>query len=70
MEEFVINGGNTIGDKQLYVKNKPDVIPQAEAEDWSKLTPKERMQKRKELEIKKREMEMYEAARGAKQNYA
>ncbi len=65
----MISGGNTIGNKGLFLKNTPAVIPQAEVDDWHKLTPKEKMQRKKEMEIKKRQEQLAEAAKGASMNY-
>ncbi len=71
MEEFVLTGGKTIGaGKGLYVKNTPTVIPQAQMEDWSKLTAKEKMKRRKQLEADKRRDQLAEAAKNASFNYA
>jgi len=55
MEEFVQSGGNTVGGaSQIYVKNNPMVIPNAveeEPEEDKFLTPKEKMQRKKERQI-------------------
>lgn len=77
MIEFVNSGGITIaGSKGLYIKNAPIVIQPSkpttifdEDAQFQSLTPKERMQKKKELETQRKIEEANRAAKDAASNY-
>lgn len=72
MEDFVKTGGKAVAEKEVYVKNTPLLVEQPKGGDdpYAHLTPKERMQKRKEDEIKRKQDELTQAVRGAKDNYS
>jgi len=77
MIDFVNSGGITIaGSKGLYIKNAPIVIQPSkpvttfdEDAQFQSLTPKERMQKKKELETQRKIEEANRAAKDAASNY-
>jgi hypothetical protein len=78
MIDFVNSGGITIaGSKGLYIKNAPIVVqpkpsvPSSFDEDtlFHGMTPKERMQKKKELETQRKIEEANRAAKDAASNY-
>lgn len=74
MLEFVSTGGVTIEpSKPVYVRNAPVVVPVSSnpsgVDPYAHLTPKERMQKRKEDEIKRKQDELAAHTKNAIGNY-
>jgi NIMA (never in mitosis gene a)-related kinase len=73
MQEFVQSGGATIkrGDtkRQIFIKNKPKTIVIEEEDPTKNMTPKEKVQYRKEMETKRKIEEANKAAADARDNY-
>ena len=81
MIEFVNNGGATIGQsKPVFVRNAPLIVPSGTAdsqlvsnnsdnEELRHLTPLQRMKKRKEEEIRRKQEELTAHSKKAMENY-
>lgn len=74
MIEFVNSGGVTISEsKPVYVRNAPLIVQVQQnptgVDPYAGLTPKERIQRRKEEEVKRKQEELAAHSKNAMNNY-